>query len=77
MRYRDEQAAATAPFPLARPISHLSDGKIKWNYQVVMNTNGHSFVRVDADDPANQNILEAYGDSDSYQILNIESLYMH
>lgn len=73
MRYRDEQAAATAPFPLARPISHLSDGKIKWNYQVVMNTNGHSFVRVDADDPANQNILEAYGDSDSYQILNIES----
>jgi len=72
MQFRDELAAATAPFPIAKPISHLVEGKDLWKYQIVMNADGKSFVRVDADDPQNKSIVAAYTNSATYEILNID-----
>lgn len=68
LRYRDENEAISAPFPIELP--HTND--LNSNFQVVLNENGKSYVRIDTKDINNKSIIETYKGSESYEILHID-----
>ena len=68
LRYRDENEAISAPFPIELP--HTSDSYS--NFQIIMNDHGKSYIRVDKEDYNNKKIVEAYEGSESYEIIHID-----
>ncbi|MEM9546906.1 MAG: M56 family metallopeptidase [Bacteroidota bacterium] len=68
LRYRDDNEAISAPFPIDMP--HTTD--VFSNFQLIMNDSGKSFIRVDTKDPENQKIVEAYSGSESYELIHID-----
>jgi len=68
LRFRDYDEAISAPFAINLP--HTVDSYS--NYQIVMNTDGKSLVRVDINDWNSKRIVKAYEGSESYEIVHIE-----
>jgi hypothetical protein len=68
LRYRDDNEALTAPFPVELP--HTTDAYS--NYQVIMHGQGKSYIRIDTKAIENQSIIDAYKDSKSYEIIHID-----
>jgi beta-lactamase regulating signal transducer with metallopeptidase domain len=69
LRYRDYDEAISAPFPINLP--HSTDSYD--NYQIVINPNGKSLVRVDKYGEGGQKIAKAYEGSDSYEVVHIDN----
>ncbi len=69
LRYRDDNEAISAPFPIELP--HTTESYS--NFQIVLNSEGKSFVRIDTKDSDNKNILDVYRGSDSYEIIHINN----
>jgi hypothetical protein len=68
LRYRDEKEAISAPFPIELP--HTTDAYS--NFQIIMNEEGKSYVRIDTKDLNNKSIVDAYKGSESYEIIHID-----
>ena len=68
LRYRDDNEAISAPFPIDLP--HTTDSYS--NFQIVMNEDGKSFVRIDTKDRNSKRIVKAYQGSESYEIIHID-----
>jgi len=69
LRYRDDNEAISAPFPIKFP--HTTESYA--NFQVVLNSEGKSFVRIDTKDSDSKRILDIYKGSDSYEIIHIDN----
>ena len=68
LRFRDEEAAISAPFAIDLPHTQNSYS----NYQIVMNSEGKSLVRVDVNGRDSRRIAAAYEGSQSYEIVHID-----
>jgi len=68
LRYRDDNEAISAPFPVDLP--HTRDSYS--NFQLIMNDEGNSYVRLDKTDPRNKKIVDAYASSESYEVIHID-----
>lgn len=68
LRFRDYNEAITAPFAVSLPHTMNSF----YNYQIVMNSEGKSLVRVDVNDPNSRRIAKAYEGSQSYEVVHIK-----
>ena len=68
LRYKDDNEAITAPFPIDLP--HTMDTYT--SFQIVMNETGKSYVRIDTEDWNNKRIVDAYKGSESYEIIHID-----
>ncbi len=69
LRYKDENQAIAAPFPIDLP--HTTDAYS--NFQIVMNDQGKSLVRIDTKNVRNRKIVDAYRGSESYEIIHIDN----
>ncbi|MDF1696312.1 MAG: M56 family metallopeptidase [Saprospiraceae bacterium] len=69
LRYRDENEAISAPFPIDFPNT---TGDYS-NFQIAMSDEGKSYVRIDTKDYRNQKIVDAYAGSASYEIIHIDN----
>lgn len=68
LRFRDYDEAISAPFPIDLP--HTADSFN--DYQIVMNTEGKSLVRLDLNNPNARRIADTYKGSQSYEIVHID-----
>ncbi|MFT4534869.1 MAG: beta-lactamase regulating signal transducer with metallopeptidase domain [Saprospiraceae bacterium] len=68
LRFSDDDEAISAPFPIELP--HTSN--FYNEYQIVMNEEGKSLVRLDLNNPNSRRIAETYKGSQSYEIVHID-----
>ena len=68
LRFRDYNEAISAPFAINLP--HTADSYSK--YQIVMNTEGKSLVRLDLNNSDARRIADAYKGSASYEVVHID-----
>ena len=68
LRFRDFNEAISAPFSIDLPHSN----SLFSNYQVVMNKEGKSYLRVDQNNVDGRRIASAYHGSESYEIIQID-----
>ncbi len=68
LRFRDYDEAISAPFPIDPPHT----GNIFNEYQIVVNEEGKSLVRLDLNNSNSRRIADTYKESESYEIVHID-----
>lgn len=68
LRFRDKNDPISAPFPIEIP--HFSEAY--YPFQVILQDDGKSFIKMDTKKEKNQKIVEAYSGSNSYQIIHVD-----